>query len=70
MHPHDRVESLFAPPTGEAEAVRERAKEFAHFIVDNMGACDESEIEEALLDLRSVVSIIEAAIVESAAREG
>lgn len=68
---HDKVEGLFAPPTGEAEAVREGMKQFAHLVVDNMEGCDEQSIEEALLDLRSVLAIIEASISEGqTAREG
>ena len=71
MNPHDQVELLFAPPTGNAEMIRESAKQFAHDLVDNMANCEAEDIVEALRDLRSIVAIAEAAIAEAhAAHEG
>jgi hypothetical protein len=62
MDPHEQVERMFAPPTGESEACREALKECAHRLVDNLEGCDSELIEVATSDLFEVLSTCQLAL--------
>ncbi len=59
---HDKIEKLFAPPTGEVEACREILKEAAHRVIDNLEGCDEELVETITTDIYEVLSTCQLAL--------